>query len=57
MLWSQIVLSVLEQYLQWRYGPLMAVGLFLLMLGIRIRNPNALCVGGILVVLVVLSMH
>jgi hypothetical protein len=55
MLWTQIWLALLEQYLQWRYGPVMAVGLFLVTIGTRARSGNLLCVGGILVLLVLLA--
>jgi hypothetical protein len=55
MLWNLVVLALLEQYLQWRYGPTIGVGMFLAGTGIRARSANLLCVGGILVLLVLLS--
>jgi hypothetical protein len=55
MLWSQVVVALLEQYVQWRYGPLMAVGLFIVLAGWKVGSPKLLCVGGILIMLVILS--
>lgn len=55
MLWIQASLAVFEQYLSWRYGPVMAAGLFVMMAGAKARSANVFCAGGVLVLLVLLA--
>lgn len=55
-MWGHVLISLLEQYLQWRYGPIMAIGLFLVALGRKDHSEKLLCVGGILALLVLLSL-
>jgi hypothetical protein len=55
MLLIQASMAVFEQYLSWRYGQVMAVGLFVMMVGTKARSVNVFCVGGVLVLLVLLA--
>lgn len=55
MLWSHVVAALLEQYLAWQYGPLMGLGVLLVAAGLRARSGYAMCVGGVLVLLVLVS--
>lgn len=55
MLWSHVLAALLEQYLAWRYGPLMGLGVLLVGVGLKARSSYAMCVGGVLVLLVLAS--
>ncbi|MEU1537270.1 hypothetical protein ABZ461_03890 [Actinacidiphila glaucinigra] len=55
MLWSHVMAALLEQYLAWQYGPLMGLGVLLVAAGHRARSGYAMCVGGVLVLLVLVS--
>ncbi|MFE1960261.1 hypothetical protein [Streptomyces sp. NPDC059479] len=55
IMWGHVLLALLEQYLQWRYGPITAAGLFLVALGMKEHSEKALCAGGILALLMLLS--
>ena len=56
MLWNQVVLALLGQLLERAYGPLMAVGLFVLAVGWKGRSPKVFCVGGVLVLIAIRSV-
>ncbi|MFE2542988.1 hypothetical protein [Actinacidiphila glaucinigra] len=55
MLWSHVLAALLEQYLARQYGPLMGLGVLLVAAGLRARSGYAMCVGGVLVLLVLVS--
>ncbi|MEU1620639.1 hypothetical protein ABZ479_25470 [Streptomyces sp. NPDC005722] len=55
MLWGHLTAALLEQYLAWQYGPLMGLGVLLVAAGRRARSRYAMCVGGVLVLLVLVS--
>ncbi|MDX2705005.1 hypothetical protein ACFYYN_29530 [Streptomyces sp. NPDC001902] len=55
MLWSHVTAALLEQYLAWQYGPLMGLGVLLVGAGFKARSSYAMCVGGVLVLLVLVS--
>ncbi|MGW3246935.1 hypothetical protein [Streptomyces sp. NPDC001070] len=55
MLWTRVPAALLEQYLAWQYGPLTGLGVLLVGAGLQARSSNAMCVGGVLVLLVLVS--
>ncbi|WP_405727321.1 hypothetical protein OG607_24465 [Streptomyces sp. NBC_01537] len=56
MLWIQVALALLGQLLEKAYGPLMAVGLFVVAVGWKVQSPKAFCVGGLLVLIAIRSV-
>ncbi|WP_127357161.1 hypothetical protein [Actinacidiphila soli] len=56
MLWNQVVLALLGQLLERAYGPLMAVGLFVVAVGWKSRSLKIFCVGGVLVLIAIRSV-
>ncbi|MET9877424.1 hypothetical protein ABZZ36_22730 [Actinacidiphila glaucinigra] len=55
MLWGHVLAALLERYPAWQYGPLMGLGVLLVAAGLRARSGYAMCVGGVLVLLVLVS--
>ncbi|WP_329316300.1 hypothetical protein [Streptomyces sp. NBC_01262] len=55
MLWIQVALALLSQSLEQAYGPLMAVGLFVVAVGWKAQSPKAFCAGGLLVLIAIRS--
>jgi hypothetical protein len=56
MLWNEVVPALLGQLLERAYGPLMAVGLFVVAVGRKSRSPKVFCVGGVLVLIAIRSV-
>ncbi|MFJ4851166.1 MULTISPECIES: hypothetical protein [unclassified Streptomyces] len=55
MLWSHVMAAIAEEYLGRRFGPLMGLGVVLVVVGSKARSSYAMCVGGVLVLLVLVS--
>lgn len=56
MLWNELALALLGRLLEQAYGPLMAVGLFVLAVGWKGRSPKVFCAGGLLVLIAIRSV-
>ncbi|MFD3455913.1 hypothetical protein ACFWVC_27510 [Streptomyces sp. NPDC058691] len=55
MLWSHVMAAIVEEYLGWQFGPLMGLGVVLVAAGAKARSSYAMCVGGVLVLLILVS--
>jgi hypothetical protein len=54
MFWSRMSLVILEQYAEARYGPVLLVGVLLVVLSVKTRSTHVMCLGGLLVLLALL---
>ncbi|MDX3354571.1 hypothetical protein PV703_14890 [Streptomyces sp. ME01-24h] len=55
MLWSHVPTSLTEHYPALQFGPLLGLGVLLVGAGLRAHSRYAMCVGGVLVLLVLVS--
>ncbi|QES42394.1 hypothetical protein DEJ49_16595 [Streptomyces venezuelae] len=50
---AAVVAVALEQLVQWKYGPMGIVGLLLLTVGVKAKNPTCSSIGAVVLALIV----
>ncbi|MEU6991692.1 hypothetical protein [Streptomyces sp. NPDC046465] len=50
---AAVVAVTLEQVVQWKYGPMGIVGLLLLTVGVKAKNPTCSSIGAVVLALMV----
>ncbi|MEV0256218.1 hypothetical protein ACH4D5_16610 [Streptomyces sp. NPDC018029] len=50
---AAVVAVTVEQLVQWKYGPMGIVGLLLLTIGVKARNPTCSSIGAVVLALLV----